>query len=92
MARRLPLTTIRRGWLAGALLSVVLALLAGSRPAPAADTFALPAERRIDWTLAGIPGGIPTRTTICATIDAGTFGDGATDATAAIQEGVSLKL
>ena len=26
------------------------------------------ATRRIDWTQAGIPGGIPNRTTICATL------------------------
>ncbi len=51
----------------------------------AADTGLIPADRRIDWRLAGIPGGIPRRTVICATIDAATYGQGTTDATAAIQ-------
>jgi hypothetical protein len=29
------------------------------------------ASRRVDWTNAGVPGGIPDRTTICATLDPG---------------------
>src|SRR5437868_939623 len=29
------------------------------------------ASRRIDWTQAGVPGGIPTRTTVCATLNPG---------------------
>jgi hypothetical protein len=41
--------------------------------------------RAIDWSTAGIPGGIPNRTTICATINASTYGNGSTDATAGIQ-------
>jgi hypothetical protein len=45
----------------------------------------IPADRRIDWSYAGIPGGIPNRTTLCATLDSTVYGDGATDATAAIQ-------
>lgn len=44
----------------------------------------LPPDRRVDWALSGIPGGIPSRTTVCATIDAA-LGDGAADAAAAIQ-------
>ena len=28
----------------------------------------LPADRRVDWSQAGVPGGIPNRTTICATL------------------------
>src|SRR5687768_2295827 len=31
------------------------------------DTSILSADRRIDWSRAGVPGGIPDRTTICAT-------------------------
>jgi Pectate lyase superfamily protein len=31
----------------------------------------LPAERTADWSLSGIPGGIPNRTTICASLAAG---------------------
>jgi hypothetical protein len=33
----------------------------------------------------GIPGGIPSRTTVCATINASTYGGGSADATAGIQ-------
>src|SRR5262249_16971566 len=42
-------------------------------------------SRSIDWSKAGIPGGIPSRTTICATISAATYGNDTTDATTAIQ-------
>lgn len=42
-------------------------------------------SRRIDWSSAGIPGGIPNRTTICATINAATYGNGSSDATSGIQ-------
>lgn len=31
----------------------------------------IPAARRYDWTYAGVPGGIPNRTTICQTLSAG---------------------
>lgn len=31
----------------------------------------IPADRRIDWTYTGVPGGVPNRTTICATLSAG---------------------
>ena len=41
--------------------------------------------RAIDWSLAGIPGGIPNRTTVCSTIQASTYGNGTSDATAGIQ-------
>jgi hypothetical protein len=49
----------------------------------------IPQDRRIDWSQAGIPGGIPNRTTICATINAATYGNGTTDATAAIQNAIA---
>ena len=46
----------------------------------------IPAERRVVWAgHVGIPGGIPERKTVSATIDAKAFGNGAQDATAAIQ-------
>jgi hypothetical protein len=45
----------------------------------------IPANRQVDWTQVGIPGGIPKRTTICQTVDATTYGNGSTDATSAIQ-------
>jgi hypothetical protein len=44
----------------------------------------MPPERRTTWN-PGIPGGIPARTTVCATVSACTYGDGAIDATAGIQ-------
>jgi hypothetical protein len=46
----------------------------------------IPPDRRIDWSDAGIPGGIPQRTTICTTLNAATYGNGITDATSAIQQ------
>jgi hypothetical protein len=47
----------------------------------------IPLARRTTWN-PGIPGGIPSRTTICATLNAATYGDGATDATSAIQAAI----
>src|SRR5260370_30776507 len=79
--------------------------VAGSYPVPAtsvADTSkigtataavdapgsVIPLARRTTWN-PGIPGGIPSMTTICATINAATYGNGTTDATAAIQSAIS---
>ena len=45
---------------------------------------AIPEDRRSPWN-PGIPGGIPSRSEICETIDAAQYGDGSTDATNAIQ-------
>jgi hypothetical protein len=50
-----------------------------------ASTDLIPADRQIDWTKAGIPGGIPHRTTICTTLTTAAYGNGTTDATSAIQ-------
>jgi hypothetical protein len=44
-------------------------------------------QRMIQWK-PGIPGGIPKRDTVCATIDAKRFGDGKVDATSAIQSAI----
>jgi hypothetical protein len=47
----------------------------------------IPADRRAAWTpgvTVGVPGGIPHRTTVGATVDAARFGTGAVDASAAI--------
>ncbi len=44
----------------------------------------LPADRTTTWR-PGVVGGIPNRTAVCATLAAATFGNGATDASAAIQ-------
>jgi hypothetical protein len=48
----------------------------------------IPGDRRIDWSYAGIPGGIPERTVVCATINSAVYGNGATDATGAIQDAI----
>jgi hypothetical protein len=48
------------------------------------DLSLIPVHRRIEWR-PGVAGGIPARTTLCATIDAIAFGDGNMDATDAIQ-------
>jgi hypothetical protein len=50
----------------------------------------IPGERRIDWSYAGIPGGIPARTVVCTTIDSAVYGQGTIDATGAIQGALDL--
>jgi hypothetical protein len=57
-----------------------------SRPA-AAIADVMPPERRTAWN-PGIPGGIPARATVCATVSAAAFGNGAVDATAGIQAAI----
>ncbi|MEO8083122.1 MAG: glycosyl hydrolase family 28-related protein [Ardenticatenales bacterium] len=69
-------------------ITVLLAFATSARAVPSSartSALALPPDRRVDWSLAGIPGGIPARTTLCATVDAARYGDGRTDATRAIQ-------
>jgi hypothetical protein len=48
----------------------------------------IPQGRRIDWSQAGILGSIPHRTTICATTNVVTYGNGTTDATSAIKNAI----
>ena len=48
----------------------------------------LPTDRGTTWN-PGIPGGIPTRTTVCATVNASTYGNGASDATGGIQAAIN---
>lgn len=73
------------------LLATVSAPQAGNTQTIILDEFVyLPFVARTGTTgngdlVAGIPGGIPGRTEICATADADTYGDDATDATAYIQ-------
>jgi hypothetical protein len=47
----------------------------------------IPPARRTTWN-PGIPGGIPAVTTVHTTINASVYGDGVTDATAAINNAV----
>jgi hypothetical protein len=73
---------------ASAAVTVVASGSGGSGGAPEADLAFLPADRVTKWN-PGVLGGIPVRTTVCATIDAATFGNGATDATSAIQAAIN---
>jgi hypothetical protein len=46
----------------------------------------IPSDRRITWEgNVGIPGGVPNRTTVSATLNSAAYGNGTTDATNAIQ-------
>jgi Pectate lyase superfamily protein len=56
-------------------------------PSSTDATGLIPPDRLTVWN-PGIPGGIPTATTIRATIDAATYGNGTTDATAAINNAI----
>jgi hypothetical protein len=58
-----------------------------SAPRPPAPPV-IDASRVTNWKQAGVPGGIPKRTTICATIDAAIYGNGTVDASAAINAAI----
>src|SRR5882724_13593589 len=47
----------------------------------------IPADRQTVWS-PGIPGGVPSRTTVCATVHASVYGNGAHDATDGIQAAI----
>lgn len=51
------------------------------------DTSIVPAESRTTWA-PGLRDGIPARTTICATVEAASFGNGTAEASAAIQKAI----
>lgn len=71
------------------LLSIVFALMIPSVSHAQAWSGILNPSRAIDWSTAGIPGGIPSRTTACATLNASTYGNGSSDATSAINSELS---
>lgn len=48
----------------------------------------VPAARRIDWSYAGVPGGVPARTTICATLSPGASAASINNAIASCSNGV----
>src|SRR6516165_10448368 len=50
----------------------------------------VPSNRRINWTYTGVPGGIPNRTTICATFSPGATAAAITSAINACNNGVVL--
>jgi hypothetical protein len=59
---------------------------------PKISTGIIPSDRRIDWSQAGIPGGIPIRTTVCANVKDAPYnavGDGVTNDTAAIAAAIA---
>ena len=77
-----------RIWLAARATGTALVLHALVGPAHAiVDT--IPADRQTLWS-PGIPGGIPSRTTICATVRASTYGHGTLDATNGIQAAIDM--
>ena len=64
---------------------VMLALLALTSAAVADP---LPTTRRTDWTYAGVPGGVPNRTTVCATFSPGASASAINNALSACNNGV----
>lgn len=58
----------------------------GSEIAHAGDP--IPASRRTDWTYTGVPGGIPNRTTICATLSPGATSSAINSALSSCSNGV----
>src|SRR5580704_802709 len=55
---------------------------------PLASADPLPASRVIDWTYTGVPGGIPNRTTICATFSPGATASAINNAISSCNNGV----
>jgi hypothetical protein len=80
MSLRLGLITSEKS----AVVSLVPAAVAWLGFAPLAPAAILPADRATAWS-PGIPGGVPDRTTICANVNASTYGNGSVDASAGIQ-------
>jgi len=66
-------------------VAVTLVLLA---PPQLATADVIPPDRLTNWN-PGIPGGIPNYTTVCATVNASDYGNGALDATAGIQAAIN---
>jgi hypothetical protein len=73
--------------LAAILLCVAANVTLLAEPRAAAAQI-LPADRATAWN-PGIPGGVPTRTTVCATVNASTYGSGSSDASAGIQAAIN---
>jgi hypothetical protein len=66
--------------------AIALLLLACAGPALSADV--VPQDRRIDWTYTGVPGGIPDRTNVCATLSPGATVTAINSAISACSNGV----
>ena len=67
-----------------AIYTLLLLITAPAAAWAQVDASIIPADRRTVWN-PGIPGGIPNRTTICATVNASSYGNGSTNATSGIQ-------
>ena len=65
-----------------------LAALGALAHAAAAAAAILPADRLTTWN-PGIPGGVPLRTTVCATVNASTYGNGTQEASGGIQAAIN---
>ena len=79
--------TQRRVFLAIAACLALAALQRG-----AAQTTLIDATRRVDWSAAGVTGGIPSRTTVCATLSAGATAGQINNAIASCPAGQVVKL
>jgi len=76
----------------GFMNKIVLALVAIITGSVSAQTPLIPADRKIDWSKAGVPGGVPNRTAICADITKAPYNadnTGMNDASAAINSAIS---
>ncbi len=60
----------------------------GSATVSVTSSSILDPDRRTVWA-PGVPGGIPARTQVCATVNASTYGNGSSDATAGIQAAIN---
>lgn len=54
----------------------------------AQDRSIVPTDRQTVWN-PGVPGGIPSRTTVCATVNASSYGNGSSNATSGIQAAIN---
>src|SRR4051812_46851373 len=77
-----------RAWFALLFCAVALGLMQHTD----AQQTLLSSGRSIDWSTAGIPGGIPARTTVCATLNPGASGSQISSALASCPSGQVVKL
>jgi Calx-beta domain len=71
----------------GRLVSLTLSLLGPLAAAAPSSAQLLPADRMTTWS-PGVTGGIPYRTTVCASLNAATYGNGSQEASGAIQAAI----
>ena len=80
--------TTTRTYRTKALPILIAAGMLGLSVAQPAAGAILPADRSTTWA-PGVTTGIPARTTVCATVNASTYGGGASDASAGIQAAIN---